>query len=183
MIVQLVQDADKNSDLSGRLTTGLPLLSITAGMNYGVVLATTRTIIKNRRGDVAHTHTHTHTHTHHSLHKFMTGLYRYHHCPPLAPARGSYRGLEWHGGNRGSCRTSLLAVGTGSKSLSSCHLASHILTQHKASNQFTSLKTEQKAFDVTLICTHARTRARAHTHTRTRECRRALSLTLTHDES
>ena len=63
MIVQLVQDADTNSDLSGRgagrLTTGLPLLSITAGMNYGVVLATTRTIIKNRRGDVAHTHTHT----------------------------------------------------------------------------------------------------------------------------
>ena len=107
----------------------------------------------------------------------MTGLYRYHHCPPSAPAPGSHGGLEWHGGNRGSCRTSLLAVGTGGKSLSSCHLASHILTQHKASNQFTSLKTKLKAFDVTLICTHARARARTHTHTHThtRECRRALS--------
>ena len=117
----------------------------------------------------------------------MTGLYRYHHCPPSAPAPGSYGGLEWHGGNRGSCRTSLLAVGTGSKSLSSCLLASHILTQHKASNQFTSLKTKLKAFVVTLICTHTRARARTHTHTHTHTHAhsrvQARALSRSHDES
>ena len=107
MIMQIVQDAD-NSDWSDRLTRGLTLLSITAGMNYGVVLATTRTVIKNHRGDSAHTC--------HSLYEFMTGLCLCHHCPEFAPAPGSHKGLEWHGGNKGWCQTSLLAVGTGSKS-------------------------------------------------------------------
>ena len=172
--MQIVQDAD-NSDWSDRLTRGLTLLSITAGMNYGVVLATTRTVIKNHRGDSAHTC--------HSLYEFMTGLCLCHHCPEFAPAPGSHKGLECTGETKAGVRRvcSRWALGA---SLRSCSRASHILTQHKASNRFTSLKTELEAFDVTLVGTHTHT----HTHTHslslslTHKCRRARSLRLSHSE-